>query len=190
MAKGCKCEKCVKCCTHLPGIPLPNQIPKMAKHLGMTVKETLEKHFIIGWRKDIFIPGDTIRFAYPARKGFENTLETYKYVFNKGACTFLKNNLCQIHPVKPYECAKAFGCKKSRGHINRNRTLREWKEVLHYKTLHPDVVEFIGGYDEKSVEWLVKQRKRELEQLALACKIYQALVVKPPKFSQIITDIT
>lgn len=43
-------------------------------------------------------------------------------------CIFFLNGRCQIHPVKPYECRKVFGCEAGRRHTRiRELVARRWR---------------------------------------------------------------
>ena len=131
--KYCGCEKCKNCCKILPGIPLPNEVIKIAKFLNMPLLECLKKYFIVGWRNYITINGkeyEDIKFVYPAREGWNNKIEDWGYPFNinKQHCLFLENELCKINKVKPFECLKNFGCKETTLSF-RNKVLIKWDKA-------------------------------------------------------------
>ena len=146
----CSCEKCKDCCLRLPGIPLPNDVIKIAEYLKMSVLDCLEKYFVVGYREGISIKGETyeeIMFVYPAIKGWNNKIETWAYPFNIDhmPCVFFKDGLCEINSVKPFECLKVFGCEKSNTQTlyHRNTVLLEWNNVWENNTIHPDIKKFI-----------------------------------------------
>ena len=86
-------------------------------------------------------------FAYPARKGFEGKTEDWGYPLGRGPCTFYDKKIgCKIHPVKPLECRKSFGCKKSETSY-RMEALKVWKKELDEETLHKDILKFIHRKD-------------------------------------------
>ena len=151
--KYCDCEECKDCCKRLPGIPLPDEVIKIAKFLNMPLLDCLKKYFIVGWRDYITINGKTyerIEFVYPAREGWNNKIEDWGYPFpsSKSYCLFLENGLCKINPVKPFECLKVFGCKSTHNdnklpHRYRDIVLLEWNKVWKNNTIHPDIKKFI-----------------------------------------------
>jgi len=147
--KFCSCEKCKDCCLLLPGIPLPNEIIKIAEYLKMSVLDCLEKYFVVGYREGITIKGkayEEIMFVYPAIKGWNNKIETWAYPFNieHMPCVFFKDGLCEINSVKPFECLKVFGCKSNTQTLShRNTVLLEWNKVWENNTIHPDIKKFI-----------------------------------------------
>lgn len=53
----CNCKECTECCELLPGIPLPEEVIKIAEFLKMPISECLKKYFIVGWRK-IYLNGE------------------------------------------------------------------------------------------------------------------------------------
>ncbi len=147
--KYCNCDKCENCCKNIPGIPLPNEVVKIAEFLNIPLSKCLEEYFIVGWRGYIEIKGKTynrIEFVYPARDGWNNKIEDWDYPFPKESehCLFLENGLCKINSVKPLECLKSFGCKKNGGNILRNDILVIWDKAWKDNKIHPEIKDFIG----------------------------------------------
>lgn len=138
---ACDCDKCQNCCKNIPGIPTPNEILKQAKYLKLSVHDYLNKFCVAGYRD---IDDKHITFAYPARKGYEGTRETWGYPLAKGDCIFLKKGKCVIHPVKPFECKHGFGCEKhKKGYIPRTEVLNKWWGAKNKGTIHEDIIKFI-----------------------------------------------
>lgn len=117
----CQCDECVNACKSLPGRFTPDQIGKVAEFLGLTSEEYLQRYAIKtnAGREDC----DTIRPVSVAEVGVNRAYSQWcDYVtggiFTRppyhliGDCIHLKDNLCEIHPVKPRECAelKCGGC--------------------------------------------------------------------------------
>ena len=142
----CECEKCKNRCTVIPGIPKPQQIPKIAKHLKMSITKCLEKYFIVGWREGMTINNKQygmIEFVYPAREGWNNKRESWGYPLLRGInCLFFKHNKCIINDVKPYECLKGFGCKNI-PHSFRGDALIEWDKAWKENTINEEIKTFI-----------------------------------------------
>jgi len=142
----CNCPKCISCCKSIPGMALPQEIITIANHLKLSIKDTLEKHFIRGYRDfDIYKNGKDIHIniAYPAKKGFENVREDWGYPLVGGECTFLKNDLCTIHKVKPFECKMVFGCKPLKSNP-RTLVLKEWDKANKNGSIHKEIKTFLG----------------------------------------------
>lgn len=101
----CTCKKCQGACKR-PGWFIPGEIEKVAKYLKVSVKELFKTKLAIDWwvgEEDIFV-------LSPALKG-EETGEMFPYD-PVGECIFFNSRRCDIHPVKPYECAM-WSCKES-----------------------------------------------------------------------------
>jgi len=88
---------------------MPDEIKTAANFLGIAesefIKEYCEEHF----------ENNSMAIS-PARK------------HPNGECIFLKNNnKCAIHPVKPYECRKVYGCEPQHRHQRiRDIILKRW----------------------------------------------------------------
>jgi len=101
--QGCSCDKCRECCTREPGWFVPGEIVPAATYLGITEKEFIASYCCEHLQDDVYT-------LSPATK--KKSTE----------CIFLNSKgLCDIHPVKPYECRKVFGCEGP----GRHRRLRE-----------------------------------------------------------------
>lgn len=101
--QGCACEKCQECCRREPGWFMPEEVSVAAKFLGIK-----ENDFIAKYCKEH--PEDAVLAYSPATKP------------KSTECVFLDaSGLCKIHPVKPYECRKVYGC----GPLARHQRIRE-----------------------------------------------------------------
>lgn len=104
---GCDCKKCRELCRHEPGWFMPEEIGPAADFFGLGEREFIKKYLI------------------------EHIVEGVSALAPKmehGACVFLKEGLCSIHPVKPYECRKVYGCEGPRRHKRiREIILKKWK---------------------------------------------------------------
>lgn len=171
---GCSCEKCVDCCKHLPGIPMPDEVPRIAEHLKISVTELLQKYFVAGWRSGMFSDDDEIRFVYPAKTWAAGHTEDWGYPLSRGDCIFLKDNKCSIHEVAPHECRKVFACDKSPDKIigqHRNDALREWQKSWEENTLHSEIIAFIDTAPRMD-SWHIE--KKYLEELMMK-NVYEIL---------------
>ena len=93
-----------------PGWFMPDEIPEAAAYLNITVKE-LEERYLLEHEY-----GGAIILA-PRSKP------------DSSECIFLtRDKRCLIHPVKPYECRKVFGCEAANRHKNiRDIIARRWR---------------------------------------------------------------
>jgi Fe-S-cluster containining protein len=75
-----QCRQCGECCAGRGGIFVrPEEVVQMAAHLGLTPEE-FSRRYVAG-----------------SSMGPHLACE-------KGICVFLKDNCCQVHPVKPFIC--------------------------------------------------------------------------------------
>lgn len=103
MKQGCSCEKCRECCRREPGWFLPEEIDPAAAFLGLT--------------REAFIA----RYCAEHAAGSALALSPAQTP-GTTACVFLgRDGLCAIHPVKPHECRKVYGCEAP----SRHRRIRE-----------------------------------------------------------------
>lgn len=101
--EGCTCEKCQECCRREPGWFIPEEVPQAAKYLGVNEKEFIKKFCVEHYEDNIYALSPTTK-----PKSTE--------------CIFLNlEGLCDIQPVKPYECRKIYGCEGP----HRHRRMRE-----------------------------------------------------------------
>lgn len=98
----CSCETCQRACRKKPGWFLPGEAEKAAVLKDMSLKEFFDKYlmvdFWLGKRADghIFVLSPATKEGTPGEE----------FPFDpKGECIFYKAGKCEIHAVKPYECA-------------------------------------------------------------------------------------
>ncbi len=128
--ESCGCEKCVSACKNDPGRLLPEELPKLAAFLELTVEE-----LILSFLVKIPLRGREVIYAYaPAKlKGKRFMAEPGSvvpdyYSRERGSCVFLdENGLCSVHSVKPFECGAYMGCKNTfLGKPYRERQVEEY----------------------------------------------------------------
>lgn len=110
--QGCDCHECRALCEHEPGWFMPEEVPAAAEFCGMPEADFREKYVA-------YHEMNGIRMVSPRRS-------------KMGQCIFFKGGKCEIHPVKPFECRKVFGCEANRRH----QRLRE-QMVKMVKTFGP-----------------------------------------------------
>lgn len=100
---GCSCEKCKECCTREPGWFIPEEVPLVAKFLNLPEHIFINRYCVEHFEDNVYTISPKTKDA-------------------SDECVFLNDKgLCDIHPVKPYECRKVYGC----GGISRHRRIRE-----------------------------------------------------------------
>ena len=92
---GKKCNACGHCCKYTTGFMTDKDITKIADKLGMTETELKEKYL-----EEMQKFNTKMHRPKTIRKG-----KPY------GPCTFLKENKCSIHDVKPLQC-RTGNCSK------------------------------------------------------------------------------
>lgn len=104
---SCGCERCRAACLNSPGWFTPDQIPRLARHLGLTVAETFRKHLAVGVTA---MPDGTRRYGLMPHKLRDGKkpggLWTLRELARPGRCVFYDRGRCAIYPVRPYECAR------------------------------------------------------------------------------------
>lgn len=100
--KSCMCKECLAACLHKPGWFLPGEAERVASYFKILLEELFETKLAVDWwsgNPDIFL-------LSPAIIGNEAGTE---FPGNpRGSCVFFKENLCEIHSVKPFECRELF----------------------------------------------------------------------------------
>ncbi|MBI4145553.1 YkgJ family cysteine cluster protein [Candidatus Woesearchaeota archaeon] len=82
----CRSHKCTKCCEYGTGTTLPEDLKRIAHHLGITEAELKDKYF------------DPITKYNTTHSRPKMLKQPY------GPCTFLGKDGCTIHEVKPTGC--------------------------------------------------------------------------------------
>ena len=96
LAHPCKCEACTVGCRHGSGFLVEEDIPKIAKFLGIT-EDVLKKEFLEEVEK------------FNTKKYRPKVLRKEKQY---GKCIFFDEEIgCKVHEVKPLECKVSMGCK-------------------------------------------------------------------------------
>lgn len=94
--KPCACRACEHGCLHGSGVLTKEDVPKLAKHLGITEERLKEKHLeeVEKFNTKLFRPKVLRKDGKPF-----------------GKCSFYDEELkCTIHNAKPTECKVSMGC--------------------------------------------------------------------------------
>jgi Fe-S-cluster containining protein len=105
-ATSCDCAACRAACLNAPGWFAPDQVPRLARHLGLGVEETFRRHLAVGVTR---MPDGTNRsgvLPHKLRDGKKpGSRWTLSEIARPGRCIFYDRGRCAIHPVRPRECA-------------------------------------------------------------------------------------
>lgn len=111
---SCSCEKCVSACKNDPGRLIPEDLPKLAEFLNLSVEELIISSLVkipLSKKTEVYAlaPAKLKGKRFLAKPG---TVIPGYYTKEHGKCIFLdENGLCTVHEVKPFECGAYMGCK-------------------------------------------------------------------------------
>jgi Fe-S-cluster containining protein len=143
----CSCSACANNCRNLPGMLIPDDVARIARHLGYTdVMEFSRENLLASPGAIVLRDNQQVRIpTLVPQRGAD------------GACKFLQNDLCTIHSVSPYGCAffsehepRTVGDKKSilglihitRDHQTNGRYSRIWSmlDSTNLKAIPPEAI--------------------------------------------------
>lgn len=122
---------CGSCCSE-PGWLKPADWDNIARRLGLTKEEVLNKYLIIDYLATqdgyswVLAPVkvvDGVPLSEPGKR------VPWKYAHSTGKCIFLKDNLCVLHPVKPSEC-QTYECEAIKHNLEMKDPNSLAKEIL------------------------------------------------------------
>ncbi len=136
---SCDCPDCRAACLNSPGWFMPNQIPPLANHLGLSVGDLFRKKLAIGVTQ---MPGGkSVHGIMPhkLRDGKKpGSVWTLPELATPGRCIFFDRGKCTIYKYRPFECARMMHDRPQEAVKLRHRivprwtsaTLREFAEVV------------------------------------------------------------
>lgn len=114
---GFKCLSCTQCCKRYNISILPEEAERIAKGLGISLKEFFETYadlfiqlFPSSFKKEKLVvsinsfPKELQKNLIEANSSHFLILPGIILKRNEDACIFLKDNLCSIHEIKPEPC--------------------------------------------------------------------------------------
>jgi Fe-S-cluster containining protein len=127
---SCDCEDCRAACLNAPGWFTPVQIPRLARHLGLSVEETFRRHLAIGVTR---LDDGSERLGvlpHKLRDGKKpGSRWTLAEIATPGRCVFYDRGRCAIYPVRPDECARMMHDRGDRTRRIRRRMARRHAKV-------------------------------------------------------------
>lgn len=144
--KDCSCWQCVSACRRHPGWFLPGEAEKAAELLGVPMEEFVDKYLVKDACADGFGSAPYIYAPRKVRHGDDleaGGVRTSEMKSLEAPCVFLKEDRCQIHAAKPFECRKAYLCRPYSGGSRDEIELR-WKAAGAPLGMRPDPNEEVG----------------------------------------------
>ncbi len=127
---SCDCEDCRAACLNAPGWFTPEQIPRLARHLGLSVEETFRRYLAVGvthlddgTRRQGVMPHKLRDGKKPGSRW------TLAEIATPGRCVFYDRGRCTIYPVRPDECARMMHDRGDRTRRIRRRIVERWTEA-------------------------------------------------------------
>ncbi|NVM28553.1 MAG: YkgJ family cysteine cluster protein [Candidatus Helarchaeota archaeon] len=119
------CKKCGQCCYTYPCALHPDDVPRIAAFLGISIKKTIARYLIWDFCADD--TGRDVFYLCPKRKGDLGLVADYRWAMERfRPCIFLsKDRLCRIHDVKPLGGRLSWHLTS---HYTKRDAVREWKD--------------------------------------------------------------
>ncbi len=125
----CECDACRAACLNAPGWFLPQQIPRLAKHLDLTVEETFRKYLGIGVTHIADGTQQLGLMPHKLRDGKKpGSRWTLAEIAQPGRCVFYDRGRCSIYKVRPDECARMMHDRGDRTLRIRRHIVAKWTE--------------------------------------------------------------
>jgi len=129
---SCDCEACRAACLNAPGWFTPEQVPRLAEHLGLTLEETFRRFLAVGVTH---MPDGSHRMGVLPHKLRDGKKPggrwTLAEIARPGRCVFYDRGRCTIYPVRPWECARMMHDRTDHAVRIRHRIVARWtREAL------------------------------------------------------------
>lgn len=127
---SCDCDACRAACRNAPGWFTPEQVPRLAKHLGLSVEETFRRHLALGVTH---LDDGTLRpgvMPHKLRDGKKpGSRWSLAEIAVPGRCVFYDRGRCTIYPVRPDECARMMHDRGDQSLRIRRRIVAKWTDA-------------------------------------------------------------
>lgn len=135
----CACEICQGACAQKPGWFLPEQIAPLAEHLGLTEQQLFDDYLIVN--KIVSNGRDIPEDVHVLSPGIVGMRTGEDFAWATGTCIWFSQGKCQIHELKPFECAQYIHDEKPEdGDFLHCHTIPDaWKD-------HQEKIEKLVGY--------------------------------------------
>jgi len=117
----CDCKSCQNACKYRPGWFLPNQVADIEKFFNKPISLLLGEKLSIDWWEE-----ENILILAPQLK---NNDDIQYPADPRGECVFFNDNKCDIHKIKPFECAEYLHDENIIKNKERHKFVKdEWKK--------------------------------------------------------------
>jgi Fe-S-cluster containining protein len=124
---SCDCPDCRAACLNSPGWFMPEQIPALAEHLGVSVEKLFRGKLAVG--VTCMPDGQQVHGVMPhkLRDGKKaGTVWTLLELADPGRCVFFDRGKCTIYKFRPYECARMMHDRPDEAVNLRHRIVPRW----------------------------------------------------------------
>lgn len=127
---SCDCDHCRAACRNAPGWFTPEQIPRLAKHLGLSIEDTFRRFLAVGVTH---LDDGTQRAGVMPHKLRDGKKPGSRWSLAEiavaGRCVFFDRGRCTIYPVRPDECARMMHDRGDQTRRIRLRIVGRWTEA-------------------------------------------------------------
>jgi Fe-S-cluster containining protein len=124
---SCECADCRAACLNSPGWFQPAEVPRLAKHLGLTVEETFRRYLAVGVTHTT--DGSPRHGVMPHKLRDHKKpggVWTLPELADPGRCIFFDHGKCTIYGVRPYECARMIHGRENEAVKLRRTIVKNW----------------------------------------------------------------
>jgi Fe-S-cluster containining protein len=126
------CQQCGKCCETQPCALAPEDLPKIAKFLGLTEEQLFKRFLILDYVEGI---RERNYYVAPARKNdLTGRIAETGWTFENNACIFLRDRKCSIDRVKPkggreFYCSLITTLNSNVIGYGKKESVQDWKQT-------------------------------------------------------------
>jgi len=127
---SCECRDCRAACLNSPGWFMPEQIPALAEHLGLTVEKLFRRKLAVSVTS--MPDGKQVHGVMPhkLRDGKKaGSVWSLSELADPGRCVFFDRGKCTIYKFRPYECARMMHDRPQEAVKLRHRIVPRWTET-------------------------------------------------------------
>lgn len=132
----CSCKSCVSACQQKPGWFKPGEAERVAEFLKVPLVQLFADSLMADYwyNTGADTPGEEFTFVLSPALMHRESGEVAPFD-SRGACVFLKDDRCSIHPVKPYECREWDHSKDSEVERFNEKAATAWRDKVHQQQI-------------------------------------------------------
>jgi len=138
------CASCQAACRNKPGWFKAGEAEKVAQYLGVSLKELFRDKLAVDWWVGGSVNSGDIYVLSPALIGEDAGTEFPGDP--RGECVFFRDGRCEIHAVKPFECAESVPCE----HSGKRNLHKEAADSWNTKKHQSQIVKLLGRQPESA----------------------------------------